>query len=304
MFSLGCIQALRCHTNTCPTGITTHNPRLQRGLVVEEKWQRVANYANGMNHDIEMIAHSCGVEHPRLLRREHCRIVQANGHSTPSRPVSVSAAQGHARGGLRGKAGMTMAFQAQSFRPTGPPTHPVGYRAADAILVATRPSSCSGRRAAVSGSGAFFHRLQPWFPRAPRRYRFGRQERCWATPSAHDLGGRLARRQPARASSSADPRVALLARARLVHDRVLGVRWWRWAVGALGRLVEAQHRPDRRDERVILKGAILPAATRGRAMSVTRTWLPTINGSFGRGCSLRIWKPSVGQLTSSSTSSK
>jgi glutamate synthase domain-containing protein 2 len=82
MFSLGCIQALRCHTNTCPTGITTHNPRLQRGLVVEEKYQRVANYALGMNHDIEMIAHSCGVEHPRMLRREHCRIVQNNGHSS------------------------------------------------------------------------------------------------------------------------------------------------------------------------------------------------------------------------------
>lgn len=79
MFSLGCIQALRCHTNTCPTGITTHNPRLQRGLVVQEKYLRVANYATGMNHDIEMIAHSCGVAHPRLLRREHCRIVQANG---------------------------------------------------------------------------------------------------------------------------------------------------------------------------------------------------------------------------------
>ena len=30
MFALGCIQALRCHTNTCPTGITTHNKRLQR----------------------------------------------------------------------------------------------------------------------------------------------------------------------------------------------------------------------------------------------------------------------------------
>jgi len=40
---------------------------------------RVANYAMGMNRDIEMIAHSCGVSHPRLLRREHCRIVQANG---------------------------------------------------------------------------------------------------------------------------------------------------------------------------------------------------------------------------------
>ena len=81
MFSLGCIQALRCHTNTCPTGITTHNHRLQRGLVVEEKFQRVANYAEGMNHDIEMIAHSCGVAHPRLLRREHCRIVQGNGQT-------------------------------------------------------------------------------------------------------------------------------------------------------------------------------------------------------------------------------
>jgi len=37
LFALGGIQALRCHTNTCPTGVTTHNARLQRGLVVEEK---------------------------------------------------------------------------------------------------------------------------------------------------------------------------------------------------------------------------------------------------------------------------
>ena len=43
MFSLGCIQAMRCHTNMCPTGITTHNKRLQRGLVVQEKYLRVAN---------------------------------------------------------------------------------------------------------------------------------------------------------------------------------------------------------------------------------------------------------------------
>src|SRR5215212_2397744 len=49
MFSLGCIQALRCHQNTCPTGVTTHNRRLQRALVVEEKYLRVANYANNMN---------------------------------------------------------------------------------------------------------------------------------------------------------------------------------------------------------------------------------------------------------------
>jgi glutamate synthase domain-containing protein 2 len=81
MFALGCIQALRCHTNTCPTGVTTHNKRLQRALVVEEKYLRVANYANNLNREIDMIAHSCGVRHARELRREHVRIVQGNGQS-------------------------------------------------------------------------------------------------------------------------------------------------------------------------------------------------------------------------------
>lgn len=76
MFSLGCIQAMRCHQNSCPTGITTHNARLQRGLVVEEKFMRVANYAKNMNKEIEMIAYSCGVRHPRELNREHVRLVQ------------------------------------------------------------------------------------------------------------------------------------------------------------------------------------------------------------------------------------
>jgi glutamate synthase domain-containing protein 2 len=81
MFSLGCIQAMRCHNNSCPTGITTHNKRLQRGLVVEEKFQRVANYALGMNKELEMIAHSCGLKHARELRREHVRLVQTAGNS-------------------------------------------------------------------------------------------------------------------------------------------------------------------------------------------------------------------------------
>jgi len=81
MFSLGCIQALRCHTNTCPTGVTTHHKRLQRALVVEEKYLRVANYANNMNREIDMIAHSCGVRHARELKREHVRLVQAGGQS-------------------------------------------------------------------------------------------------------------------------------------------------------------------------------------------------------------------------------
>jgi len=81
MFALGCIQALRCHTNTCPTGVTTHNKRLQRALVVEEKYLRVANYCMNMNREIDMIAHSCGVRHARELGREHVRIVQGNHQS-------------------------------------------------------------------------------------------------------------------------------------------------------------------------------------------------------------------------------
>ena len=82
LFSLGCIQALRCHKNTCPTGITTHNPKLQRGLVVEEKFERVAHYCLNINHEIDMIAHSCGLRHARELRREHVRIADANGRTT------------------------------------------------------------------------------------------------------------------------------------------------------------------------------------------------------------------------------
>ncbi|MCE1240702.1 MAG: FMN-binding glutamate synthase family protein [Azonexaceae bacterium] len=81
MFALGCIQALRCHQNTCPTGITTHDPKLQRGLVVEDKAERVAHYTRNMNKEVDMIAHACGVAHARDLRREHVRIVQPNGQS-------------------------------------------------------------------------------------------------------------------------------------------------------------------------------------------------------------------------------
>lgn len=75
MFALGCIQALQCNKNTCPTGITTHNPRLQRGLDWREKSDRVANYVNNMHKELEMLAHSCGVQTPRELTRQHAHIV-------------------------------------------------------------------------------------------------------------------------------------------------------------------------------------------------------------------------------------
>ena len=83
MFSLGCIQSLKCNKNTCPTGVTTHNPRLQRGLDPQDKKVKVANYCRNIVHEVEVIAHSCGVDEPRLLDRKHVRIVQDTGKSVP-----------------------------------------------------------------------------------------------------------------------------------------------------------------------------------------------------------------------------
>lgn len=83
MFALGCIQALQCNKNTCPTGITTHDPKLQRGLVPQEKSVRVANYCKNMIYEVGTIAHSCGVREPRELKRYHARIVMHNGLSVP-----------------------------------------------------------------------------------------------------------------------------------------------------------------------------------------------------------------------------
>ena len=81
MFSLGCIQSLQCNKNTCPTGIATHNKELQRGLVVTNKTERVAHYAENMMHEVGVIAHSCGVKEPRELKRLHARVVMADGLS-------------------------------------------------------------------------------------------------------------------------------------------------------------------------------------------------------------------------------
>ena len=81
MFALGCIQALQCNKNSCPTGITTNNPSLQKGLVVSDKAERVKNYCHNMNYEVGVIAHACGVEEPRRLSRHHARVVTDTGQS-------------------------------------------------------------------------------------------------------------------------------------------------------------------------------------------------------------------------------
>jgi glutamate synthase domain-containing protein 2 len=79
MFALGCIQALQCNKNTCPTGITTHNPKPQKGLHPPTKAERVAAYAQNVTEEVGTIAHACGVRSPRELRRFHAQVVQPNG---------------------------------------------------------------------------------------------------------------------------------------------------------------------------------------------------------------------------------
>lgn len=82
MFSLGCIQAMQCHKNTCPTGITTHNARLQKGLDPTDKATRVASYHHHLQKEVDMIAHSVGAPHARKLARKHIRLINETGRST------------------------------------------------------------------------------------------------------------------------------------------------------------------------------------------------------------------------------
>ena len=83
MFALGCIQAMQCNRNTCPTGITTHDADLQRGLDPADKSVRVANYVRNMVQEVGIIAHSCGVPEPRSLTRNHARIMVGPSRSMP-----------------------------------------------------------------------------------------------------------------------------------------------------------------------------------------------------------------------------
>lgn len=81
MFALGCIQALQCNKNTCPTGIATHDKDRQKGLVVEDKQVKVAHYIKNLEKELRILSNSCGVKRPRDLTRQHARMVVQFGKS-------------------------------------------------------------------------------------------------------------------------------------------------------------------------------------------------------------------------------
>ncbi|MEA2047385.1 MAG: FMN-binding glutamate synthase family protein [Campylobacterota bacterium] len=71
MLSLGCIQALQCHKNNCPTGIATQDAALYKGLVVTDKKVRVANYHSETLHSFKELLASAGLKSPDTLTRTH-----------------------------------------------------------------------------------------------------------------------------------------------------------------------------------------------------------------------------------------
>jgi len=71
MMSVGCVQAKQCNANTCPTGVTTQNLRLQRGLVVDQKKVHAANYHRNTIHGFLEIVGAMGLTNPSELTPEY-----------------------------------------------------------------------------------------------------------------------------------------------------------------------------------------------------------------------------------------
>jgi glutamate synthase domain-containing protein 2 len=76
MFSLGCIQAMKCGSGRCPTGVTAVDPRLIAGLDPADKAVRAARYATRLREEVEIIAHACGLTDPTQFRPHHVTAIE------------------------------------------------------------------------------------------------------------------------------------------------------------------------------------------------------------------------------------
>jgi glutamate synthase (ferredoxin) len=95
MLSIGCIQAQRCHTGHCPTGVATQSAWLMRGLDPTHKAARFANYVVTLRKELTLLAHACGQVHPGLVSSEHFEIVGADFSSrSPAEVFGYPAHQG------------------------------------------------------------------------------------------------------------------------------------------------------------------------------------------------------------------
>jgi glutamate synthase domain-containing protein 2 len=84
MLAIGCIQAQKCHTDTCPTGVATQNAWLAHGLDPALKSVRAATYIGTLRRDLRKVAEACGVEHPGLIDTSAVEVLTGR---TASRPL-------------------------------------------------------------------------------------------------------------------------------------------------------------------------------------------------------------------------
>ena len=101
LFSIGCIQSQRCHTDRCPTGVATQNRRLTRGLDPEDKGVRCGQYLAGVRFELERLSWACGVNHPAKIDADMIEVLEDRwtaetlrvmvgyepGWGTPSKPL-------------------------------------------------------------------------------------------------------------------------------------------------------------------------------------------------------------------------
>ncbi|MEA3214146.1 MAG: hypothetical protein QOJ19_302 [Acidimicrobiia bacterium] len=87
MLSIGCIQAQKCHTDRCPTGVATQNAWLTRGLDPTIKSVRAANYIKTLRRDLLKVSEACGVEHPSLIDADAVEFVDACSAATTLRKL-------------------------------------------------------------------------------------------------------------------------------------------------------------------------------------------------------------------------
>ena len=87
MLAIGCIQAQRCHTGRCPTGVTTNNAWLQRGLDPALKSVRAANYLVQLRKELLQLSRACGVPHPALVTLDHLELVDDRFGTRTAREV-------------------------------------------------------------------------------------------------------------------------------------------------------------------------------------------------------------------------
>jgi hypothetical protein len=87
MLAIGCIQAQKCHTDHCPTGVATQNRWLARGLDPTLKSVRVANYIKTLRRDLLKVSEACGVEHPALLDADTVEFLDSGSTATSLRQL-------------------------------------------------------------------------------------------------------------------------------------------------------------------------------------------------------------------------